>query len=123
MEMEGIKLRKSWEDIPGFTYEEVMDKVENIFSKWEKENLKITYGKREHSVSDTYGLPYTSSSEFASVGCHCNVNAVLKSDNDFVIYEIAISEDNEVIAYFTDADENPKLVKIGKLERTGEYNE
>lgn len=107
--------RKNWEAIDGFTYEEVINRVTNIFAKWEKTNLIITYGRRERITSDTYGLPYTSSGDFASLGCHCNVNAVLKSDGNYVIYELAITEDNEIIAYLTDADENEKYIVIGRL--------
>lgn len=110
-----MNFRKDWETINGFTYEEVVKRVSNIFAKWEKSNLIITYGRRERTISDTYGLPYTSSGDFASLGCHCNVNAVLKSDNNYVIYEIAITEDNEVIAYLTDTDENEKYIVIGRL--------
>lgn len=49
------------------------------------------------------------------MGCHCNVNAVLKNDRSYVIYELAITENNEVVAYLTDADENGKCIIIGKL--------
>ena len=110
-----MNFRKDWETIDGFTYEEVVNRVINIFAKWEKSNLIITYGRRERTTSDTYGLPYTSSASFAGLGCHCNVNAVLKSDNNYVIYEIAITEGNEVVAYLTDADENEKYIVIGRL--------
>ena len=110
-----MNFRKDWETIDGFTYEEVVSRVINIFAKWEKSNLIITYGRREKTTSDTYGLPYTSSGDFASLGCHCNVNAVLKSDNNYVIYEIAITENNEIVAYLTDADENEKYIVIGTL--------
>ena len=110
-----MKFRNDWTNIDGFTYEEVEKKVINIFARWEKSNLKITRGHRERTTSDTYGLPYTSSASFAGLGCHCNVNAVLKSDENFVIYELAITEENEVVAYLTDADENEKYIVIGRL--------
>ena len=110
-----MNFRKDWETIDGFTYEEVVNRVINIFAKWEKSNLIITYGRRERTTSDTYGLPYTSSASFAGLGCHCNVNAVLKSDNNYVIYELAITEENEVVAYLTDADKNKKYIVIGTL--------
>ena len=110
-----MKFRKDWETINGFTYEEVLNKVANVFSKWEKSNLIITCGRREKTTNDTYGLPYTSSGTFAGLGCHCNVNAVLKSDENFIAYEIAVTEENEVVVYLTDADENEKYIVIGKL--------
>lgn len=107
--------RRDWETINGFTCEEVINKVTNIFAAWEKKNLVITYGRRKRTTSDTYGLPYTSSGDFAGLGCHCNVNAVLKNDRNYVIYELAITENNEVVAYLTDANENEKYILIGKL--------
>lgn len=110
-----MKFRKDWETIDGFTYEEVKNRVTNVFAKWEKSNLIITRGRRERTTSDTFGLPYTSSGVFASLGCHCNVNAVLKSDKNYVIYELAVSEENEIVAYLTDADENEKYIVIGRL--------
>ena len=110
-----MKFKNDWTKIDGFTYEEVEKKVVNIFAKWERNNLKITHGRREITTSDTYGLPYTSSGTFAGLGCHCNVNAVLKSDESFVAYEIAVTEENEVVVYLTDADENEKYIVIGRL--------
>lgn len=110
-----MKLRKDWETVEGFTYEEVLKKVTNIFSKWEKDNLKITRGDRERTTRDTYGLPYTSSGVFAGLNCHCNVCAVLKNDENFVIYELALSEENKVVVYLADAAGNEKYIVIGKL--------
>lgn len=113
--MTKFNFRKDWETINGFTYEEVINRVTNIFAVWEKRNLIITYGRRERTTSDIYGLPYTSSGAFASLGCNCNVNAALKNDRNYVIYELAITENNEVVAYLTDADENEKYIMIGRL--------
>ena len=110
-----MKFRNDWTNIDGFTYEEVEKKVVNIFARWERSNLKITHGRREKTTIDTYGLPYTSSGTFAGLGLHCNVNAVLKSDENFVAYEIAVTEENEVVVYLTDADENEKFIVIGRL--------
>lgn len=75
----------------------------------------ITHGRRERTTSDTYGLPYTSHGIFASLGLHCNVNAILKSDKNFVAYELALTEENEVVVYLTDVEENEKYIVIGKL--------
>ena len=108
------KFLNNWENVEGYTFEEIQSKVVNAFAKWEKSNLIITTGQRERTTSDTYGLPYTSSGTFAGLGCHCNVNAVLKSDSSFV-YELAITEDFEIVAYFTDAEENEKYIVISRL--------
>lgn len=110
-----MKFRNDWTKINGFDYEEVEKKVVNLFARWEKSNLKITAGRRERTTSDTFGLPYTSSASFASLGLYCNVNAVLRSDENFVAYEVAITEENEVVVYLTDADENEKYIVIGRL--------
>lgn len=109
------KFLNNWENVEGYTFEEIQSKVINTFAKWEKSNLIITTGQRERTTSDTYGLPYTSSGSFAGLGCHCNVNAVLKADKNFVIYELAINEDLEIVAYLTDEDDNEKYIVIGRI--------
>lgn len=111
-----MKFKNDWNNIEGFNNaEEVIKRVTNIFARWERNNLKITHGRRERTTSDTYGLPYTSSGTFAGLGLHCNVNAVLKSNENFVAYEIAVTEENEVVIYLTDADKNEKYIVIGRL--------
>jgi len=50
------------------------------FSKWESDNLIITHGKRENSIEDTYGLPYTSSGVYAGLWC-TNIEAVYAEDS------------------------------------------
>ena len=111
-----MKLLKDWEKVEGFTYEEINKKVYKVFSSWERRNLEIIHGSRNRNTEYTYGLPYTSSGDFASLGLHCNVEAVLKTDKNFVAYELAINADLEIVVYLTDAEENEKFVVIGKLK-------
>lgn len=114
--MENMKFLKEWNNVEGFNgVDEVEKRVTNIFAKWEKSNLIITSGRREKKTSDTYGLPYTSHGIFASLGLHCNVNAVLKNDTDYVAYELALTKEKEVVVYLTDSEENEKYIIIGKL--------
>lgn len=109
------KFRKDWETINGFTFEQVVNKVTRIFSRWQSTNLIIEYGKRERITEYTYGLPYVSSGDFALVDCSCNVRAVLRKEKEYAISYIAISEENEIVAIFEDAEENEKYVTIGRL--------
>lgn len=114
--MATMKLLKDWEKVNEFSYEEINKQVYKVFSSWERRNLEIIHGSRDRNTEYTFGLPYTSTGAFASLGLHCNVEAVLKSDKNFVAYELAVNEDLEIVVYLTDADENEKYITIGKLQ-------
>lgn len=91
--------------------------VIKVFSKWEPSHLVITYGYRERTTEDTYGLPYTSSSSFAMLS---NTNVCAELINPFSSRKwnfdwLALTEKNEVVASFTDADENEKQSIIGNI--------
>jgi len=109
-----MKFRKDWEKIESFTYEEIVNRVTNIFAKWEKSNLKITYGRRERTISDTYGLPYTSSSGCAMLS-NTNVEAVLIKEPEYKFDYLAINDNREIVALLTKANETEKYIVIGTL--------
>ena len=91
--------------------------VIKVFSRWEKSHLIITYGHRERTTEDTYGLPYTSSSSFAMLS-NTNVQAELISPflgKKWNFDWLALTENNEVVAGFTDVDENEKQSIIGNI--------
>ena len=91
--------------------------VIKVFSRWEKSHLIITYGKRKRTTEDTYGLPYTSSSSFAMLS-NTNVQAELISPflgKKWNFDWLALTENNEVVAGFTDVDENEKQSIIGNI--------
>ena len=105
-----MKFKKEW------TYEE-HKAVIKVFSRWEKSHLIITYGKRERTTEDTYGLPYTSSSSFAMLS---NTNVCAELINTFSSKKwnfdwLALTENNEVVVGFTDASENEKQSIIGNI--------
>ena len=116
-----MEFKKEW------TWEE-HKAVIKCFSRWEKSHLIITYGDRERTTEDTYGLPYTSSSSFAMLS-NTNVCAELISPilnekwnlispilNEKWNFDwLALTEKNEVVAGFTDADENEKQIVIGTI--------
>lgn len=112
-----LNFLKEWDNIPNYDGVEAVEKaVHKIFARWERNNLKITYGYRERTVANTYGLPYTSSSEFACIG-NTNVTAVYKHNESYSFDLLAINEDLEVIAMLTDDEENEMFIAIGKLNR------
>ena len=90
--------------------------VINALSKWERSNLTITHGNRERTVEDTYGLPYTSSSGCAMLS-NTNVLAKLNGNYDDIFYFdwLGLTEDNEVVAWFTNVDEEEKSITIGTI--------
>ena len=104
------KFKKEWTEVEHKA-------VIKSFERWEKKNLRITYGQRERTAEDTYGLPYTSSSSFAMLS-NTNVQAELinpLSSKKWNFDWLALTEDNEVVAGFTDADENEKQSVIGNI--------
>ena len=102
-----MKFKKEWTDTE-------YNAVVKCFSRWEKSHLIITYGRKKRTTEDTYGLPYTSSSEFAMLS-NTNVQAVSKNDKDFYFDWIGLTTDNKVVAGFADEDENEKEIVIGKI--------
>lgn len=102
-----MKFKKEWTDTE-------YNAVVKCFSRWEKSHLVITYGRRERTTEDTYGLPYTSSSEFAMLS-NTNVRAELKEDRLFNFDWLGLTTENEVVAGFTDYFENEKEIVIGTI--------
>ena len=71
--------------------------------KWLDKHLKIVHGKRERNVELTYGLPYTSSGEYAAIW-NTNVDARSLSDLDLQFKGVALDKYNDavLIRYMTD---------------------
>jgi len=74
--------------------------------KWLDKSLRIVHGKRERNVELTYGLPYTSSGDFAAIW-NTNVNATSRDDIELQFKGVAL-----------DRDENPVIIwyKAGRDE-------
>lgn len=92
-----------------------IEKIIHLFARWERNNLVITHGLREHIISDTYGLPYTSSGNCAGIW-NTNVESVLKSDRQWKFDGLVLSESNEVIAIFTNNEEKEHVELIGQID-------
>ena len=73
--------------------------------KWLDKHLKIIHGKREKNVELTYGLPYTSSGEYAAIW-NTNVDARSEDDPNLAFKGVALDKDNNpvIIWYMTDCD-------------------
>ena len=105
-----MKFKKEWT-------EKELEDVIRAFAMWKKKNLRVTYGNRERTTEGTYGLPYTSSSSFAMLS---NTNVIAElinplSGKKWNFDWLALTENNEVVAGFTDADENEKQFIIGNI--------
>lgn len=81
--------------------------VKDIFSKWEKENLNITYGKRYETIEKTYGFKEVTISTHALLK-NIWVIAEYKRNPDFHFEWIAVTVDGLVIAEFAD-EKNKKM--------------
>ena len=90
---------KEWTDY------ENQHKVAVAAVKWLDKHLEIVHGKRERNVELTYGLPYTSSGEYAAIW-NTNVDARSLSDLDLQFKGVALDKDNNpvIIWYMTDCD-------------------
>lgn len=68
-------------------------------------HLEIVHGKRERNVELTYGLPYTSSGEYAAIW-NTNVDARSKDDPNLAFKGVALDKDNNpvIIWIMTDCD-------------------
>ena len=73
--------------------------------KWLDKRLRIVHGKRERNVELTYGLPYTSSGEYAAIW-NTNVDARSNDDLGLQFKGMALDKDNNpvIIWYMTDCD-------------------
>ena len=99
------KFKSEWNDAE-------LKMANKAFATWERQNLRITHGDRERNAEDTYGLPYTSSSSFAGIW-NTNVEAVLKSDEQYRFVGVAITEDNQVAVLLeTENEESEKIILI-----------
>lgn len=87
-------------------------RVKEVFSKWYKRNLVIVRGEGR-TVEDIFGLPYTSSSDFAALW-NCQAKAYYKDDERFFFEYIAITEDFDIIVGLqTENEEETKEIWIG----------
>ncbi len=89
--------------LKNFHNADIEDLIEK-FSKWESDNLILTYGKRENNVQDTYGLPYTSSGIYAGLWC-TNVQAVYAEDSSLNFDGIGYNTELQPVAFFTRLDD------------------
>lgn len=104
-----MEFKKEFNDIE-------IEKMINIFARWEKQYLTITHGQREKTTSYTYGLPYTSSGDFAGLW-NTNVEAVLKTDLQWEFKGLVLGEDMEVVAIFTNNEESEHFETIGRIDK------
>lgn len=108
--MEEYKFLTEWDNV-----EDTTKKIMAVFSPWEKRNLAIVYGKREQTTEDTYGLPYTSSSEFAMLG-NTNVDAVLRKNAIWHFDWLALTDEGIIVAGFENQDNKGLQIVIGEIE-------
>lgn len=92
-------------EIKEWTDYENQYKVAVAAVKWLDKNLRIIQGKRERNVELTYGLPYTSSGEYAAIW-NTNVDARSNEDLDLQFKGMALDKDNSpvIIWYMPDYD-------------------
>lgn len=100
-----MKLLKEWEN-----FEHLQKKVITDFCRWE-DNLSIIKGKHESSVELTYGLPYTSSGDFAAIW-NTNCLAVWNKSTDYSLDGLAVDEYGNTVAVLSDKNNKSIYVEI-----------
>lgn len=98
-----MKLKTEWNDVEKTTKE-----LLRIFNMWRISNLKIIKG-RENTLENTFGFPYTSSSEYAAIW-NCQAEAHYKWLEEWKFEGLAVSEDNDAVVVFEHED-------TGKFDR------
>ena len=92
-----MKLKKEWNNV-----EETTKKLLRLFDFWRISNLQITRGK-DRGLEDTFGFPYTSSSEYAAIW-NCRAEAEYRWNPEWKFEALAVSEHNDAVVVFEHED-------------------
>lgn len=93
-----MKLLKNWYT-DGAGYERERDCVGTLQGWYDKGNIIVDHGYGK-TVEDIFGLPYTSTSEFAAIW-NTNASAHYKGSPNLHFDGVAITETGYVVAVFT----------------------
>lgn len=93
-----MRLLKDWYTETASGYETERDAIGTL-NGWYKRNLEITHGSGK-TVEEIFGLPYTSTSEFAAVW-NCQAAAHYKGNPQMAFEGVALSEAKKFVAVFT----------------------
>lgn len=87
-------------------------KIRSSFSKWEKDNLNIIYGKRRETIEQTYGFKEVTISTHSLLK-NIWVIAEYKREPRFHFEWVAVTIDGLIIVEFADEDNKKMNVCIG----------
>lgn len=93
-----MKLLKDWYKETNNGYETERDAIGTL-NGWYKKNLVITHGSG-NTVEEIFGLPYTSTSDFAAVW-NCQAASHYKGNPQMAFEGVALSETKQFVAVFT----------------------
>ena len=93
------KLKEWYYDNAG--YERERDVIGTLAGWWKK-NLVLTHGSGR-TVEEIFGLPYTSSSDYAAVW-NCQAEAYYKGNPNWWFEGCAITDDSHIVAIFSERD-------------------
>ena len=94
-----MKLMKDWYKETSSGYETIRDAIGTLKSWVDKGNLEITYPRTWKDMSDCFGLPYTSTSDFAAIW-NCQADAHYKGNPNMVFSGVALTVNRKFVAYF-----------------------
>lgn len=109
-----MELKAEWNNV-----EKATKQVVKVFEPWLKANMTITHGTGR-TLEDVFGLPYTSSSDFAAIW-NCQGEATLNENPEWRFEGLALTEDNDVVVICEHEDGTAetldrKYIVIGKAE-------
>lgn len=105
----GRRLLKSW----GYGAEfEKREKIAKRAAAAQIGKFKFIHGRRERNAEYTFGLPYTSSGDFAAIW-NCNAEAMKTQDGARLFFEgVAIDEAENAVIIYTEQNANGDEIGI-----------
>ena len=94
-----MKLLKDWYRETASGYETERDAVGTLQTWYDKGNLRVTHGSGKN-VEEIFGLPYTSSSDFAAIW-NTNATAHYRNNPEMVFDGVAVTDKGIMVAVFT----------------------
>ena len=109
-----MKLMRDWYTETNSGYETERDVVGTLQSWYDKGNLRVTHGDGKN-VSEIFGLPYTSTSDFAAKW-NVNATAHYRNNPQMGFDGVAITDKGIMVAVFTVFDLEGNEVGVAYIE-------
>lgn len=95
-----------------------IQEVTLLFSQWWRKNLEVVNRNGSHATDDIFGLPYTSSSDYAGLW-NTNADNYYKYDKNYSFQGVLLTYNNDAMALirkYENSKEYDKYIYIGKVD-------